>query len=123
MQSIDDSTALARILSHIMPDDRAKDSADTLIRRFYDIAGVLDADEDELALVCGKESADFLKSVLSLFKRYVDRKTNVAGERYDNIEKLGRYLVGRYAAVESERVLLLLLDNSYKLICFPFNVN
>ena len=116
-EKANDATALVLVLRHIMPTDRAKDTADTLIRRFYDIAGVLDAEEDELASVCGKESAELLKEVRFLFERYVDRKTNVAGECYDNIEKLGRYLVGRYAAVECECVLLLLLDNSYRLIC------
>ncbi len=89
-----------------------------LLSRFHSLSGVLEAEREELSQVCGigDNTTALIKLIPELCRRYINEKTNIEGERYDNIETLGRYLIGRYALEKEERVLLLLLDNSYRLI-------
>ncbi len=111
--------ALESLFSFVMPKGRAKEAAKALLSRFYGVSGIFDAEPSEI-----KEVFDFdekaiavIKLIPTLLEEYINEKTNIEGEHYDNIEKLGRYLVGRYLLEERELVLLLLFDNSFRLIC------
>ncbi len=117
-ESLDDYTLLELLLFFGIPFKDTRESALALIDRFGSAAGVFDASIEELVDVrgIGENAAILIKLIPSLCRRYIDEKTNISGECYDNIEKLGRYLVGRYTFETSEKVLLLCLDNSYRLI-------
>ncbi len=117
-EAFDDYTLLELVLFYAIPFKDTRDIALALIDRFGSVSGVLDASLEELCELkgIGDNAALLLKLIPSVCKRYIDEKTNISGECYDNIDKLGRYLVGRYMLCECERVILLLLDNSYKLI-------
>ncbi len=116
-ECLDDTALLELLFGFAVSAERAHNLAQALISRFGSLAGLFDAGEDEIKASSSEEDvAAMIKLVLLLCMRYIDEKTNISGECYDNIEKLGRYLVGRYSFCEEERVILLCLDNSYRLI-------
>lgn len=112
---------LELLLTYAIPRIDVNDQAHALIDRFGSVAGVLDATEKELRDVkgIGPEAAMFLKMLPEVFRHYqlsgYDDK-----ETYDTVAKLGDYLRAKYTGVTVERVYLILLNNSLKLIrCIP----
>ena len=114
---------LELLLTYAIPRIDVNPMAHALIEKFGSVAGVLDATEKELTEIqgIGPEAAMFLKMLPEVFRHYqlsgYDDK-----ETYDTVAKLGDYLRALYTGVTVERVYLVLLDNSLKLIdCIPLS--
>ena len=114
---------LELLLTYAIPRIDVNDQAHALIDRFGSVAGVMDATEEELTRVkgIGPEAARFLKMLPEVFRHYQLSSCDCR-ETYDTVAKLGDYLHALYTGVTVERVYLILLDNSLKLIdCIPLS--
>ncbi len=112
---------LELLLTYAIPRVDVNGLAHTLIDRFGSVAGVMDAAEEELAKVkgIGPKTAKFIKMFPSVFRHYrlSSCDTKIA---FDTMAKLGDYLHAKYTGVTVERVYLILLNNSLKMIdCIP----
>ena len=112
-----DHEVMELLLTYAIPRIDVNPMAHALIKEFGSVAGVLDATAKELTEIqgIGPEAAMFLKMLPEVFRHYQlsgydDRET------YDTVAKLGDYLHAQYTGVTVERVYLVLLDNSLKLI-------
>lgn len=92
------------------------DIAHALIDRFGSLKGVIDASQGELRSVkmVGRKSAIHINIVAEMMRRYL--RINESKERFDSVGKVGSYFVNRFVGEGSERVYLLLLDNSMRFI-------
>lgn len=111
------------LLTYAIPRIDVNPMAHALIEEFGSVAGVLDATVEDLRKVdgVGPEAAMFLKMLPEVFRHY--QLSGCDGrETYDTVAKLGDYLRALYTGVTVERVYLVLLDNSLKLIdCIPLS--
>ena len=112
-----DHEILELLLTYVIPRVDVNQQAHALIGRFGSLSRVLDALPEELCEVdgIGPAAAQFLTMLPSSFRRYALDKCEV-GETMDTLNKIGEYLRALYTGVNFERVYLLLLDNSMRLI-------
>ncbi len=105
------------LLTYAIPRIDVNPLAHALIKEFGSVAGVLDATEKELREVegIGPEAARFLKMLPEVFRHYQLASCD-GKETYDTVAKLGDHLRALYTGVTVERVYLILLNNSMKII-------
>ncbi len=91
--------------------------AHKLLERFDGLTGVLNADESELTKIegIGPQSAWLIKTAAAMAGRYIQRE-NKADNAFDDIAKLGEYLVGLFAGESCEKLYLLALDKKGRII-------
>jgi DNA repair protein RadC len=117
MDDFADHEVIELLLTYAIPRVNVNEQAHALIERFGSVAGVMDAAVEELCEVkgIGFEAARFLKLLPEVFRRY--QLASCDGRLVlDTMAKLGDYLHARYTGVAVERVYLLLLNNSLKVI-------
>ncbi len=112
-----DHELLELLLTYAIPRVDVNARAHALIDRFGSVAGVLDALPEELCTVegIGPHTARLLTLLPAVFRRYELNKLD-PGKPLDTVAKLGEYLHALYTGVAVERVYVLLLDNSLRLI-------
>ena len=117
MADFADHEILELLLTYAIPRVDVNDQAHDLINRFGSISAVLDAPKEELMKVdgIGPESAQFLKMLPEVFRSYTLSKIDTR-KPFDTLSKLGEYLHDIYVGVTVERVYLILLDNSLRMI-------
>jgi DNA repair protein RadC len=108
---------LELLLTYAIPRGDVNPQAHALIERFGSVAGAMDASVEELCEVegIGPESALFLKILPDVFRQYSLSQCNT-NKPMDTVAKIGDFLHGKYVGVNVERVYLLLLDNSLRVI-------
>ena len=111
-----DHEMLELLLFYSIPRKDTNPIAHRLIDRFGSIAGVLDASEDQLLMVDGitQNSVSLIKLLVPFFHEYKKQKTS--GVRLKNSNECGKYLCDYYSGINNERVVVLCLDASGKLI-------
>lgn len=117
LDSFEPHEILELLLFYSIPQRDTNGIAHELINRFVSLSAVLDAPYEDLLDVPGisEHSATLIKLIPAISRRYALEK-NSKVTRLATIEDIGRYLVARYLGVTEETVLLLLLDNKYRLI-------
>ena len=91
--------------------------AHALLERFGDFAGVLEADEEELCLVEGVGPASArLLHLLPQVNAYYHNSLLKGRRRLRTTEELGAYMLARFRGAVRERVLLLCLDSSRRIM-------
>ena len=117
MADFADHEILELLLTYAIPRVDVNGQAHDLINRFGSVAAVLDAPKEELIKVkgIGPEAAQFLKMLPEVFRSYSLSKIDTR-KPFDTLSKLGEYLHGLYVGVTVERVYLVLLDNSLRMI-------
>ena len=108
---------LELLLTYAIPRVDVNPHAHRLIQRFGSLAGTLDALPEELAQVdgIGPVAVNFLTALPAVFRRYALDKCHT-GQPLDTMARMGEYLHALYTGITFERVYLLLLDNSLRLI-------
>ena len=111
-----DHEVLELLLYYAMVRGDVNPLAHRLMDEFGSLAGVLEAHPADLCKVkgVGDTVATLLHLMPSLFQRYQMSKTTE--KRYDSAEKLAEYLIGYYTDKPREQIVLVLLDNSCRII-------
>ena len=112
-----DHEILELLLTYAILRGDVNPQAHALIDRFGSLSAVLDADRQELETVdrVGPKASLFLKMLPEIFRRYQTDKIDDRAP-FDTVAKLGEYLHSRYVGATVERVYLILLDNSLRMI-------
>ena len=112
-----DHEVLEFLLFYAIPQKDTNPTAHLLLKHFGSLSAVFEADINQLTEVpgIGHHAATLIKMIPQLSRRYITDgiKSDVA---YDNVSKIGDYLIKRYVGCSVETVLLMLLDNKYHLI-------
>lgn len=105
------------MLFYAIPQRDVNETAHLLVERFGTLAGILEADIDEITEVpgVGAHAATMLKMMCAVTRRYALERGN-AELRYTSVGQIGKYLVSLYIGVTVERAYILLFDNSMKLL-------
>lgn len=114
---------LELLLFYAIPRCDTNDLAHRLIEEFGSLVGVLEADSSALCAVSGisEKSALYLRLVGKAATLYTAKKLvpDAARDRLDTPEKVAAFLWPKFLGQRVERVILLLLDNSLRLVdCF-----
>ena len=118
-----DHELLEMLLFYVIPRRDTNDLSHRLIEEFGSLSGVLEADPDLLAKVCGisESSSTYLKLLGELGRRYTASKLQQNDEKtvFDTPGKIAAFMAPRYMGINVERVYLLLFDNGMHMIdCF-----
>lgn len=91
--------------------------AHALLDEFGSVAGVLDAEVEDLVKIKGmtQNSAIHLKTVMPLARRYQDYKYK-KGYAFKNIDDMGEYLIRKHLGNKNETIIVTCLDAAGKLI-------
>lgn len=117
LDSFDNHVILELLLTFSIPLKDTNETAHALLDYYKSISAVFDADfEDLLAREgIGEQSAVLLKLIPSLFRVYSLDKA-VSRPNFNDIDKLGEYLVSYFIGCTRERATVILLDNSMSMI-------
>ncbi len=112
-----DHEVLEMILFYSVPQRDTNVMAHQLIDRFGSLRKVLEATPEELYEVSGIKihSAVLLGIIRDINRRCVLSEVR-EGEIFDRVSKIGEYLMGYFSGITNERVCVMLLDNSMRLI-------
>ena len=90
-----------------------------LIKNFGSLAGVLEADIEDIVKISGitRNAASLIKLMLPLMRAYALEKYNF-NEVLKNHTEIGEYLFGKYFAINKECLSLLCLDRLGKVLSF-----
>ena len=112
-----DHEILEMILFYSVPQKDTNELAHCLIDRFGSLRGVLNATPEELSEVNGiKEHSAVLLGIIRDVNRRCVLSEVKKGELFDTVSKIGNYLIGYFSGLSYERVAVMLLDNSMRLI-------
>lgn len=105
------------MLFYAIPQRDVNETAHLLVERFGSLAGILEADIDEIKEVegVGAHAATMFKMICAVTRRY-ELERGSAELRYTSIGQIGKYLVSLYIGLTVERAYILLFDNSMKLL-------
>lgn len=117
--SLPDHRILELLLFYGIPRKDTNEIAHSLINKFGNLTGVLDADLEELASVKGmtKNAATLIKTVMPIARRYQDQKFGI-GHVFKNIDEIGEFLMNRHMGRKNETFGITCLDTGGKLISF-----
>lgn len=93
--------------------------AHRLLDRFPTLSRIMSASMDELCTVrgIGEQSARLIRLVAQLTKRYCEEKAiEDTSCILDTVDKIGRYAATQFIDAKEERLYLICMDNSYKLL-------
>ena len=108
---------LEMLLYSVIPAKDTNPIAKNLLAAFGSLSGVLSASREELLSVTGvgPKAADMLLSVGRLSKLYT-LDVELPDMRFDDYKKVGDYFVEHFRGCGKNRVAVMMLDNSMKLI-------
>lgn len=111
-----DHELLELLLTYAIPRVNVNPQAHALLNEFGSLAGVLDAQPEDLRRVkgVGENAAALLHLMPALFQRY--SRSRVEGKRYDSPDRLADYLMSYFVDKTHEQVVALLLDNNCHII-------
>ncbi len=117
LDSFEDHNKLELLLFYALPRCDTNEIAHDLINNFGSLRNVFDAEISELVKISGisEHSAILIKMIPALARHYI-KYDDLADEIYDSIEKIGQYFIRRYVGITTETVMIMLLDNSNRLI-------
>lgn len=118
LDSLQPHEVLELLLFYALPRVNTNPIAHALIREFHSLSGVLDADPADLKRVkgVGDNAAAFLHMLPQLCRLYqLDRLKDC--DVMDSAEKLSDYVKAQLTGQVQERLLLICLDESLRLIC------
>ena len=109
---------LEMLLYYSVPRRDTNPIAHNLIDRFGSLAGVLEAKEEQLLLVDGitQNSATLIKMILPMFHQY--SKKSISGVKLQTSQETGEFLCDYYTGITNERVMVICLDASCKMLAF-----
>ncbi len=118
LDNFEPHNALELLLFYALPRVDTNPIAHRLIEKFGSFSAVLQAPKEEIASVegMGENAAVFLKVINSSFRYYEADRRSIERLTLDTPEKIGSFLVGKYAGLGNERVSILLFDNKRRLI-------
>lgn len=107
---------LEMLLFYSVPRKDTNELAHRLINEFGSLSGVLEASVERLTAVDGVSynSAVLIKMILPLYTRYNSERSKA--KRFNRPEDCGDYLVSYYIGVDNERVVVLCLDASCRIL-------
>lgn len=117
--SMPEHKLLEMLLFYGIPQKDTNPIAHSLIDRFGSLAGVLEANADELAKVKGmtKNAACLIKLMLPVARAYINGKySDDACLR--SLDDVGRYILTKYFAVSVEQCSLLCLNRTGKILSY-----
>lgn len=108
--------ALELLLFYSVPRADTNELAHRLIERFGSLSEVLNANPEELMKVpgVGKNTAVLLSMMPQLFSAYTNDVIN--SHKIVGSEAIEKYIVGRFCCTNSEKVLLVCLDNRFRML-------
>ncbi|MBQ1186806.1 MAG: hypothetical protein IIX54_03865 [Clostridia bacterium] len=110
---------LEMLLFYGTPQKDTSKMAHDLINTFGSLAGVLEADIEDIVKISGitKNSASLIKLMLPILRTYTLQKYEF-NEVLKNHTEIGRYIFGKYFAVNKECLSLLCLNRLGKVLSF-----
>lgn len=110
---------LEMLLFYGTPQKDTSKMAHDLINTFGSFAGVLEADIEDIVKISGitKNSASLIKLMLPMLRTYTLEKYEF-GEVLKNHTEIGKYIFGKYFAVNKECLSLLCLNRLGKVLSF-----
>ena len=116
IDSFEPHEILELLLYYSIPQKDTNELAHTLIDRFGKLSAVFDAPYDDLLSVPGvsEHTATLIKLIPALSRRYALEKNSKI--LLATVEDVGKFLCARFLGVTEETVLLVLLDNKFRLI-------
>lgn len=110
---VSDHNILEMILIYAIPRRDTNDLAHVLIDRFGTLAGVLEADMDDLKSVkgLGDNAVILLKMFTQVNKRYLEEKSNYNRQLIDGVKTVVDYFAAKFLYETNESVYALFLDN------------
>ncbi len=113
-----DHEILEMLLFYSIPRIDTNVLAHDLINRFQTFSGVLEASEEELLSVkgVGKNTATLIKMMIPLFHEYSKSSNNAT--RLKDSQATSKFLRKYYTGVMNERVMLICIDSSGKVLSF-----
>ena len=117
LECFDDHQVMELILFYSVAQKDTNVMAHELIDRFGSLRGVLEATPEELCEVdgIGMHTAVLLGLIRDINRRCIMSETRT-GEIFDTVSKVGEYLLAYFSGLTNERVCIMLLDNSMRLI-------
>lgn len=117
LEGFEPHNVIELLLFYSVPRRDTNPIAHRLIDRFGSVAGVLEADYDELIKVdgVGEHSASLIKLIPMLARRYMS-EINFEDGCLDTAQKLGDFFVSKYLGETSETVYALFLSSSYNVL-------
>lgn len=114
--TLSDHELIEGTLFFVFPRRNTNDIAHAIMDRFGSIKGLLDASEAEIMSVpmVGKRCAVLFAFIAEIMRRYF--RVSGKKETFDTVEKVGEFFMSRYICVGTERVYMLLLNNSMRYI-------
>lgn len=111
-----DHEILELLLFYAIPRGDVNPLAHSLLDTFGSLANVLEASPEDLQKVkgLGPSAAGLLHLLPSVFQRYQISK--LQGEQYNSTQKIAEYLMGYYVDKPLEQLVVVLLDNSCKIL-------
>ncbi len=105
------------MLFYAIPQRDVNETAHLLVEHFGSLAGILEADIDEIKNVpgVGTHAATMFKMICAVTRRYAIERGK-AEMRYTSGKQIGEYLVRLYIGLTVERAYLMMFDNSMKLL-------
>lgn len=114
---MEDHELLELLLFHSVPRINTNEQAHDLINTFGSLKGVFDADAKDLCRIekIGERSAALIKVVSALISRYSVQREDPR-RKFTTFSQIADYLQGLFAGHSSEKVYILLFNNSMRLI-------
>ena len=118
LDNFDELYVLELLLFYCVPRKDTNPLAHSLLDRFGNLNGVLDASVEELEKVPGvSENISTFLTMLKAVRRYYDVNASKNIRILRTIDQCGKYLIPRFKGRENETVFLLCLDAKCKVLC------
>jgi DNA repair protein RadC len=120
LESFEEHNVLELLLFFSIPVKDTNKLAHTLINHFGSLSEVFDADYEELCKVngIGERSAQLIKLMPELFKKYEMNKLNKKEVHLNSAELVAKYVSSHFKGLTQEELWLLCLDMNCKVLRF-----
>lgn len=116
-EALSEHELLEILLYYAIPQRNTNDIAHELIDKCGSLEGVFNADLDFLMQTKNiKANAATLISLVRDLNKKINLSSCRMGEIFDSLSKVGEYLMKYYVGIQHERVIMMMLDNSMRMI-------